>query len=571
MANEIFQPEYQPKPYEGELFHLPIPDDFPVDWLTPDDARLLWELDAHYVKPRKKIDEALICMLCDHFLLVCNHDYDYPFKIKSWVVNNSLYGAYNYDLGPDRNVGIQKYLDKLNPVMENLMDIWDNEWLPEIKQHLAYWESFDLQGASMEDMLAHWDETVKRQDTCFNIRIKLFIPVMLGRDILNQTYCEIFPDASPLDGSGMLLEYGRNTKYDRDVWALSREVLASPVLKQAFEQDAGAVYAKLDESAEGQQFREKLDKYLLIYGKRGERGTLVMKSINPLPLIETLQDNMQQPDDYLENKIKDWQAQRDQRLQQTREKLKDQPQALVDKFELHLKMCENAHQLRELHNEWIDVPVLDHFRLIVQEFGRRLTDAGVLETPEDIVHLSFGEVRAAAAKLPDILDLRQRIAERKAEEAKFANVTPPAFMGAFPLDMVFEPDPVTLSYINTEAPDPVEVEGGMGAIPASPGKVRGKAKIIRNLYDIDKLESGDIMVVGSMGPSCTPLFKKAAAVLADIGGVLSHAAVLSREYGIPCIVGFRVATSVIQDGQLLEVDGDTGTVMFLNDDGSPAA
>ncbi|OQW90379.1 MAG: hypothetical protein BWK79_20070 [Beggiatoa sp. IS2] len=78
------------------------------------------------------------------------------------------------------------------------------------------------------------------------------------------------------------------------------------------------------------------------------------------------------------------------------------------------------------------------------------------------------------------------------------------------------------------------------------------------------------MVVGSLAPAWTPLFHKAGAVLADIGGVLSHAAVLAREYRIPCVVGFRIGTHLIKDGQLLEVDGDTGTVRFLAESADPA-
>ncbi len=566
MANEHAQIEYQPQPYKGDVVILPIPENFPVNWPTPSDQYLLWELDTHYVKPRKKLDDILINMLCDHFLLACNDDYSYPFKIKSWVVNSSLYGAYSYDLGAVPEEGIKKYMAKLGPAMLNLPELWEHEWLPELKRHLAYWDAFDLKGASMEALLTHWDETIQRQHICLNIRLKIFIPVMLGRDILNQTYAEIFTDARPFDGCAMLLEYGRNTKYERDIWALSREVLASPALsKILLENDAKTSYAKLNDCEQGRLLRDKIDKYLLIYGKRGERGTLVTHSLNPVLFIDAIKHDLKQPDDYLDKRIKTWEARRDLRLQAVREQLQSYPQEVVERFETHLKMCENAHKLREEHNAWLDVPVLHHFRVIIQEFARRLTEAGVIDTPEDIGYVSAEELREAAAKLPEILDLRQRISERQLEEEKFANVAPPAFMGAYPTSEHYTLDPVTLSYINVEAPSPVEVAGGLGAVPASSGKVIGRAKIVRNLYDIDKLEAGDIMVVESLAPSWTPLFDKIGGVLADIGGVLSHAAILAREYGIPCVVGFRVATWLIKDGQLIEVDGDKGTVLFLDE------
>jgi pyruvate,water dikinase len=334
---------------------------------------------------------------------------------------------------------------------------------------------------------------------------------------------------------------------------------------------AADVFSKLDDSAESTSFKKKIADFSLVYGKRGERGTLVSKSINPVTLLETIQNNLKQPDDFQQKQQETWAAQRDQRLQEVRAQLQNQPQEVVEKFESHLKMTENANQIRELHNEWIDVPAMNYFRLIVQEFARRLTEGGVIENKDDVYHLSSDEMRSAAAMLPEVLDVRQRIKERQLEEERFENVAPPAFMGAFPASMEYTLDPLTVSYINVEAPNPVEIPGGMGAVPASPGKVKGRAKVVRNLYEIDKLEPGDIMVVGSLGPTWTPLFEKIGGVLADIGGILSHAAILSREYGIPCVVGFRTATSLIKDGQLIEVDGDNGTVIFLDDDGSPSA
>ncbi len=566
MANEHKKIEYQPVPHEGELAFLPIPDDFPVNWPTPDDQRLLWELDTHYVKPRKALDDVFIKILVDHFLVVCNDVYAYPFKIKSLVVNNSLYGSYTHDLGAVPEEGIQNYMTKLEPVMLNLLDILEQKWLPEVKQHLAYWEAFDLSNASMAELLAHWDETIQRQHSCWNIRLLLFMPIMLGRDIFHQTYQSIFTGASAIEGCAMLLAYGRNTKYDRDLWALSREIMASSKLYPLVANNAAdAILDLLDDCAECRAFKQKLADLSLIYGKRGERGTLVSKTVNPAPLLETVQGYFHQPENYLEQQIQTWEIERNARLQAVRAKLQSYPSEVVEKFERHLKMTENANQLRELNNEWIDVPSMNHFRQIVQEFARRLVEGGVLEKLEDVYHLNADELKEAAALLPEVLDVRQRIQERQAEEDQFAPITPPAFIGAYPVDAHYILDPLTLSYVNTEAPEPVEVSGGLGGVPAAPGKVRGRAKILHDLYDSHKLEPGDIMVVGSLAPAWTPLFSKAGAVLADIGGVLSHAAVLAREYGIPCVVGFRIGTHLLKDGQLLEVDGDKGTVLFLDE------
>jgi pyruvate,water dikinase len=85
----------------------------------------------------------------------------------------------------------------------------------------------------------------------------------------------------------------------------------------------------------------------------------------------------------------------------------------------------------------------------------------------------------------------------------------------------------------------------------------------RSLKDADRLQRGDILVAETTAPPWTPLFATAAAVVTDTGAILSHCAVVAREYGIPAVVGTGVATHLIQDGQWIEVDGDSGLVRAL--------
>ena len=97
----------------------------------------------------------------------------------------------------------------------------------------------------------------------------------------------------------------------------------------------------------------------------------------------------------------------------------------------------------------------------------------------------------------------------------------------------------------------------------SPGKVRGRAKVMRNLGEADKLSKGDILVTETTAPPWTPLFATAAAIVTDTGGILSHCAVVAREYAIPAVVGTYTATHVLQDDMLTEVDGDNGIVRII--------
>ena len=91
----------------------------------------------------------------------------------------------------------------------------------------------------------------------------------------------------------------------------------------------------------------------------------------------------------------------------------------------------------------------------------------------------------------------------------------------------------------------------------------GVARVVRSLQDAERLAPGEVLVAETTAPPWTPLFAVAAAVVTDTGGVLSHCAVVAREYGIPAVVGAGTATNVIADGDVVEVDGDAGTVRIV--------
>ena len=108
-----------------------------------------------------------------------------------------------------------------------------------------------------------------------------------------------------------------------------------------------------------------------------------------------------------------------------------------------------------------------------------------------------------------------------------------------------------------------EKVGVIKGIPASKGKVVGHVKVIMNLDDIHKISDGDVLVTSMTTPDFIPAMKRAVGFITDEGGMLSHAAIVSREFGKPCIVGTKIATQVLKNGDLVEVDGGTGVVRVI--------
>lgn len=113
--------------------------------------------------------------------------------------------------------------------------------------------------------------------------------------------------------------------------------------------------------------------------------------------------------------------------------------------------------------------------------------------------------------------------------------------------------------------EPVEQSQGnqiLKGLAASPGTASGNVKILENAQELDKIEKGDILVTKMTDPDFVPAMERAAAIVTDEGGMTSHAAIVSRELGIPCIVGTLEATNVLKEGQLITVDGESGLVFY---------
>ncbi|MET8865285.1 PEP/pyruvate-binding domain-containing protein [Nonomuraea sp. NPDC004580] len=180
-------------------------------------------------------------------------------------------------------------------------------------------------------------------------------------------------------------------------------------------------------------------------------------------------------------------------------------------------------------------------RRALVEMGRRLAQARLLDRPDDVFHLRLEELESlrgtddpAAARLRDVA--RRRAAKR--EELSGVRLIDPAAVHP-----VTDPGPALLT----------------GAA-AGGGTATGPVKVIANVAEFGRLEPGDVLVCPYTNPSWTPLFQRAAAVVVDTGGAASHAAIVAREYGIPAVMGTGRGTSVLENGLLVTVNGDTGTV-----------
>ena len=122
---------------------------------------------------------------------------------------------------------------------------------------------------------------------------------------------------------------------------------------------------------------------------------------------------------------------------------------------------------------------------------------------------------------------------------------------------------ITAETIRSWAQSPGFSDGEVRGFAASPGVVEGRARVLMSVNDIGQIEAGEILVCPVTAPSWGPVFGKIGAAVSDIGGIMSHAAIVAHEYGMPAVVGTGTATQRIKTGDRLRVDGDEGLVTIL--------
>jgi pyruvate,water dikinase len=486
---------------------------------------------------------------------------------RSLLINTYVYGA-NAAPPPGPDFSPEKTKAKFMDKMERLQELWDNTWLPEIQAHLAFWDNFDLAGAAMPALLAHLDDSIVHLGRLWEIHFHIVMPCGSAVSMFDDFYQDLFGQEDPFGAYALLEGFPNKTvEMGQVLWRLSRKAAADPVVHAAVAHGSTAeVWRNLQQSAAGRAFLAELEAYLQEYGRRGELWGITFPSWreDPTPVLQNLRDYMAQPDLDLDRDQAVAASRREERIAQARATLQGYPQPVIQQFEFLLKAAQIGNILHEDHNFWIDFGGDYAMRQVILEFGRRFAGAGVIEQPDDVFYLWLDELRATAAELPR-LDRKQVVAARKAEEARFAAVEPPPALGTPSNGGPPSDNPMArgfMKFFGAPVQQP-QTPGLFTGNAGSPGIARGPAKVVRSLTEAGKLEAGDILVAVTTAPPWTPLFATVAAVVTDTGGILSHCAGVAREYGIPAVVGTGHASSIIQDGDLLEVDGNAGTVRVL--------
>jgi len=220
-------------------------------------------------------------------------------------------------------------------------------------------------------------------------------------------------------------------------------------------------------------------------------------------------------------------------------------------FFIVLNLAQTYLTFRENQRFYLD-HLLFRQRLMIREMGRRLSEKKIIDELDDVFFLyekellNFFDINPSKTESKDsVKELRDKISERKKEFYRYKSVLPPKF-----LKNGIEFDDTIMEY------DKNAIYGAA----ASPGTFNGVARVVESIKELSQLEDNEILITSNTDPAWTAVFSKIGGLITETGGILSHGAVISREYRIPAVTAVKGATKLFKTGEKLVIDGNEGVI-----------
>ncbi|MBN1179437.1 MAG: hypothetical protein JXD18_09510 [Anaerolineae bacterium] len=553
---------------------ISTPSDFPVDWARPEFAAYHWTRD------REHLPDPVTPMF-----LSCAREMGIESRRRAAVYDEAIVERYDIPINhylytcllpfsgtpEELDARARRNREKVGAVSARLPEVWETEWQPALASAWAFWATFDLEAADTPALGTHLEESLARGAQLYEIHYLMGPPMWFAIDAFESAYCDLFPGKTRLDAHRLLQGFDNKTlEMGRALWHLRDVAATCPFVRRVLaDLPAVDVCAALTGFEEGERFLDELRAFLAAYGRRSDLWDWGHPSWedDPTPVINNVKNYLSQPERDLWAELDEAAARREAAVDEARRTLAGYPQPVADRFERLLASAQTALVLTENHTYYIDFNGFGWIHRVIHTLGARFATAGRLDRPDDVFYLHLDELRAMIAD--PSLDRSAVARQRRAEVARWAACDEPRELGVRPAEALYLYSPDArrmLRYVGgfaVEAAPPPPKPGVLYGQAGSPGTVRGPARVVLTLADAHRLQPGDVLVTRTTAPPWTPLFLTAAAVVTDAGGLLSHGAVVSREYGIPAVVGTHSATALIADGQLVEVDGSNGEVRLV--------
>jgi pyruvate,water dikinase len=447
---------------------------------------------------------------------------------------------------------------------------WHDQTRPDLQRRIEALRDVPVDALDDETLLEHWASVRSLLDAGIRAHFRLHAPIALARFELARACRDLLGWDEPRTFELLSGLSATSTAPALGLAELSRLAATRPRVRELIERADREAVSLL--SREDPELEAAFRHYQREYATRVRRYEVADPTLAETPelTLATLRDQLRRGYDG-RGLAASLAARRSTVLAEARELLATGQEADRARFERALQRAEAAHPVHE-ENEFFTISVpLALARYALLELGRRLASRGVVADPEDVFFLEQDEALAAFANGGDE---RELVARRKGERAWILAHPGPASYGQ-------EPDQPPLSVLPAESrttmgamlwtvdlmfaaarsaqrqsPDAVTVPG----IAASPGRYTGTVRVVAGEHEFEKIQAGDVLVCPVTSPVWSVLFSRIGALVTDTGGILSHPAIIAREYGVPAVVAAGNATAVLRDGQQVTVDGDAGIV-----------
>jgi len=397
--------------------------------------------------------------------------------------------------------------------------------------------------------------------------------------VLTANYLAFYQLAEEIGLSGSQVSAflsGQQTFYsrtDEELWKLAGRARELELTGPLLHAEPADVRAQLTALPGGGTWLTEFDAFLAAYGQRTEETCRVDTPSwieDPAPALYAIGSFLTKPAGFdFHGARQAAVAERDAQIDAARRAVNG---ADLQRFNeaLASNQAANFAWWNEEHNYLIDRRAAIPVRRATLELGARLAADGRIERPEDMFFLFKPELydvmEGGERRWPELAAM---VPDRRAyfEHWRERGPSLPTMLGTIP-DTV--PDPIMIEVFGLSGHFLETLKGGDGAggteirgFPAAKGIAEGVARVITTVADLNQVQLGEILVCGGTTTEWTPVFGIIRACVCDTGGSLTHAAIVSREYGIPCVVGTAVATQTIKTGDRVRVDGRAGTVQVL--------
>lgn len=343
------------------------------------------------------------------------------------------------------------------------------------------------------------------------------------------------------------------------MWDLSRKVKSSSELSAAFDAGTTGLLDRLRSSSgsDAKSFLADFDQFLVDFGSRGpNEWEISSDSWETRPEIALAAiDRIRLQADEESPRIRQQRraAEREKLTAEMRAKVQPLGEELAGQFEGAI-VASSQMAIRERTKTNI-IRAVNEVRVAVRELGRRHAEAGHLKDAHHVFMLLDDELERFVASPSS---MTATLADRYAGWLHLQTLEPPFFIknGVVP-PLGQYPKKGAATVARAGAGDVVQ------GVPGCPGQYVGRARVVLDPTDPGDLQPGDVLVAPNTDPAWTPLFMACGAVVVNVGAAISHAIIVSRELGLPCVVSATDATLRIPDGALIDVDGDTGRVTIV--------